>query len=627
MDTILREVVGRRRKLASEIDESDPARSTVTKQRLQHKNEEDLKLLTRVADAIVAVGLNPTIGAKPGKQLNEAYSDLAVALGRAFPTEGTGDESSLKAILERGLTPTVPTDYERWHCLHWPLAMPEVMERGGFDAIVGNPPFLGGQKLTGAMGDNVRNWLVNILAEGQRGSADLVAYFFLRAFSLLNERGSLGIIATNTVAQGSTREVGLDQMVDSGFTITYAIQSRSWPSQGANLEFAAVWGTRRVVSPQVTMVCDDESVPRISTLLEPAGRVEGRPERLIENSGIAFQGCIVLGKGFILESEEARGWIERDPRNAEVLFPYLNGEDLNSRSDCSASRWVIDFNDWSEERAAEHEAPYRRLLRDVKPERQRVKVDGSYALRKPLPERWWQYGEKRPALRKAIASLNEVLVIALVSKTVMPARVPTGQVFSHKLAVFATNRFTDQAVLSSSLHLMWVMRYSSTMRTDLNYSPSDVFETFPRPEPTEGLEAIGRTLDAERREIMLRRELGLTKLYNLVNDPGLEAGTDPDVDRMRAIHVELDAAVAAAYGWEDLDLTHGFHTYRKMTRWTVPPATRVELLDLLLEENHRRAAAEASAAAASGQSTGGSRSRRGRKSASSAQAQEATLDI
>lgn len=131
------------------------------------------------------------------------------------------------------------------------------------------------------------------------------------------------------------------------------------------------------------------------------------------------------------------------------------------------------------------------------------------------------------------------------------------------------------------------------MRTDPTYTPQKVFETFPRPEPTPELEAIGCTLDAERREIMLRRDLGLTKLYNLVNDPGLEAGTDPDVDRMRAIHVELDAAVAAAYGWKDLDLTHGFHSYRKMTRWTVSPAVRVEILDRLLEENHRRAAAEA----------------------------------
>ena len=578
-----------------------------------------------MADAVVAAGLDPAVGAKPGKRLNEAYGDLAVTLGRAFPADGAGDDSMLGAVLERGLTPTVPTDYERWHCLHWPLAVPEVMERGGFDAIVGNPPFLGGQKLTGAMGDNVRDWFVNILAEGRRGSADLVAYFFLRAFSLLNGRGTVGLIATNTVAQGDTREVGLDRMVDSGFTITRAIQSRSWPSQSATLEFAAVWGTRDAVSPRTAMVCDDAPVARISSLLEPAGRAEGRPERLAENSGIAFQGCIVLGKGFVLEPEEAREWIAEDPRNAEVLFPYLNGEDLNSRPDCSASRWVIDFG-LREFRGVEtYRLPFSRVVERVKPQRESVKVD----YRRKY---WWRFAAWAPSMRKAIADLDEALVIALVSKTAMPARVPTGQVFSHKLAVFATDRFTDQAVLSSSLHLMWVMRYSSTMRTDLNYSPSDVFETFPRPEPTAELEAIGRTLDAERREIMLRRGLGLTRLYNLVNDPGLKAGADPDVDRMRAIHVELDAAVAAAYGWEDLDLTHGFHTYRKMTRWTVPPATRVEILDRLLEENHRCAAAEAAAAAASGRSAPGgpgSRRTRSRKSAKAVQTpvQEATLDI
>ena len=623
VDAVVKRVTSRRQDLASEVSSTDPARSTTTKQRLQHKNEEDLKLLTQVADAIVAVGLNPVVGAKPGQRLNEAYSDLAVALGRAFPAEGASDDSMLEDLLKRGLTPTVPTDYKRWHCLHWPLAVPEVMERGGFDAIIGNPPFLGAKKLSPTMGQNLREWFVNVLAGRRAGNADLVAYFFLRAFSLLNERGTMGFIATNTVAQGDTREVGLDRMVDSGFTITCAIQSRSWPSRNANLEFAAVWGTRHVVSPQVTMVCEDESVPRISTLLEPAGRVEGKPERLNENSGIAFQGCIVLGKGFILEPEEAGEWIAEDPRHAEVLFPYLNGEDLNSRPDCSASRWVVDFNERSQEAARQYKLPWKHVFDKVRPER--VVKDAEKYPR--MVNEWWKYWNSRPAMRKAIADLDEVLVIARVSKTVIPLRVSTRQVISEQVVVFATDSYAQQAVLSSSLHQYWAIAYGSGMRSDPRYTPSDVFETFPRPEPTPELEAIGRTLHTERREIMLRRELGLTKLYNLVNDPGLEAGTDPDVDRLRAIHVELDAAVAAAYGWEDLDLTHGFHTYRKMTRWTVPPATRVEILDRLLEENHRRAAAEAAAAAASGQSTGGSRSRRGRKPASSAQAQEATLDI
>lgn len=585
VDAVVKRVTDRRQDLASEVSSTDPARSTTTKQRLQYENEEDLKVLTRVADAIVAVGLNPKVGAKSGQGLNEAYSDLAVALGRAFPAEGTSDDSMLEAILERGLTPTVLTDYERWHCLHWPLAMPEVMDRGGFDAIIGNPPFLGGNKLTGVLGVNIRDWFVEYIAGGRRGSADLVAYFFLRVFSFLNKHGTLGLIATNTVAQGDTREVGLDQMVDSGFTITRAVQSRSWPSRNANLEFAAVWGTLDTVSSQVTRICDDESVSRISSLLEPAGRVEGKPKRLAENARLAFIGCYVLGKGFVLELEEAREWIAEDPRNVEVLFPYLNGEDLNSRPDCSPSRWVIDFNAYSEEEVRTFRLPCERVLEKVRPERVGNK-------RKARRDYWWKFAENAVGMRKALADLNEVLVIALVSKAVMLARVPTGQVFSHALGVFATDSYAQQVVLSSSLHQDWAITYGSTLETRVRYTPSDVFETFPRPEPTPELEAIGRTLDIERREIMLRRELGLTKLYNLVNDPGLEAGTDPDVDRMRAIHVELDAAVAAAYGWKDLDLTHGFHTYRKMTRWTVPPATRVEILDRLLEENHRRAAAE-----------------------------------
>ena len=609
---ILEEVSRRREELASVVDANDPARSAKTKQRLQHENDESLATLNRVADAVVAVGLDPAIGAKPGKRLNQGYGDLIATLGRAFPEDGAGDDALLEAILERGLTPTVRTDYKRWHCLHWPLAMPEVMERGGFDAIIGNPPFLGGQKLTGAMGANIRDWFVQVLARGQRGSADLIAYFFLRAHSLLNDHGTLGLVATNTVAQGATREVGLDQMVDSGFTITRAIQSRSWPSQSANLEFAAVWGTHGTLSPQVMAVCDDTPVPRISTLLEPAGSVKGKPERLNENQEIAFQGCIVLGKGFILDPEEAVEWIAADSRNAEVLFPYLNGEDLNSRPDCSPSRWVIDFGTRSEVGARTYELPYGRVLEQVRSERAKNK-------RKTRRDYWWRFAENASGMRKAIADLDEVLVIARVSKTVMPVRVSTGSVMSEATVVFATDSHAQQAVLSSSFHQYWAIAYGSGMRSDPRYTPSDVFETFPRPKPTEELENIGRVLDVKRREIMLRRELGLTKLYNLVNDPGLETGADPDVDRMRAIHVELDETVAAAYGWDDLDLTHSFHSYRKVTRWTVPPAVRVEILDRLLEENHRRAAAEALTQSSSP-------AKRGRKAAKTP-IQEETLDI
>jgi hypothetical protein len=247
---------------------------------------------------------------------------------------------------------------------------------------------------------------------------------------------------------------------------------------------------------------------------------------------------------------------------------------------------VIDFGDRSEEESATYVLPFARVVDQVKLERMRNN-------RKVYRDYWWQYAEKRPAMRQGIAQLSEVLVIARISKTVMPLRLATGPVMNEKTVVFTSADYGDQALLSSSLHWLWTVKYTSTMRTDINYAPSDVFLTFPRPEPNGRLTALGQTLDDERREIMLRRQLGLTSVYNLVNDPKTADQSDADIARLRHIHKELDKAVMAAFGWEDILLDHGFHTYRQMTRWTVSPAARAEVLDRLLEENHRRYALQA----------------------------------
>ena len=371
VDSLIDRAVALRKNLASPVDDADPARSSAAKRRqLAQLHDEVTADLRRIADGVIGTGL--PLGGRPGKVLDSAYENLREAARKAYPGPGDGasDRTWLDASIERGLTPVVETDYERWQPLHWVIEAPDVMvDHGGFDAIIGNPPFLGGQKLTGAMGTPVRDWFVNVLADGRRGSADLVAYFFLRATSLLQRNGALGLVATNTVAQGDSREVGLDAMTADGFTITRAIQSRSWPAASANLEYAAVWGGLGPVTDGVLRVADDIAVSRISTLLEPAGRVSGNPIRLAENAGIAFQGCIVLGMGFVVDVAEAQEWIAADASNAGVLFPYLNGEDLNQRPDASASRWVIDFNDRSEVEAARFALPYARVLEQVKPER------------------------------------------------------------------------------------------------------------------------------------------------------------------------------------------------------------------------------------------------------------------
>ncbi|MET9827703.1 hypothetical protein ABZ038_40080, partial [Streptomyces sp. NPDC006349] len=173
----------------------------------------------------------------------------------------------------------------------------------------------------------------------------------------------------------------------------------------------------------------------------------------------------------------------------------------------------------------------------------------------------------------------------LVSRTVMPARVSSRQVLAHKLAVFTSASDADLAFLSSSFHSCWAWRNSSTMKSDLNYSPSDVFETLTRPIYTSDMRDAGGRLDQVRRQIMSARGLGLTKVYNLVNDPSVK---DSDIATLRACHRAVDMAVAAAYGWTDLSMEHGFHPTRQGVRHTFPMSTRIEILDRLLEANHQQ---------------------------------------
>jgi hypothetical protein len=589
IDSIIRRAVALRERLATEIDEDDPARSSAAKHRQLRELHEITSALAQIADGVIAAGL--ALGGKPGRVLDEAYGNLREAVKKAHPGP-RGQEAEniwLESIIDRGLTPTVQTDYERWLPLHWILEAPDVLiQHGGFDAIVGNPPFLGGTKLSGAMGAGVRDWLVQMLAMGMTGKADLVAYFFLRALSLLSQDGTLGLIATNTIAQGETRAVGLGQMTSHGFTIVRAIKSRRWPAKSAAIDYSAVWGTLSAVSDETIRMADDKKVDRISTMLEEERSITAPPARLDENAAIAFEGHKPYGMGFTLGHESAEQMRRDDPKNGAVLFPFLSGDDLSASPTLSGSRSIVDFNDMTLPEAAQYELPLAHVVEFVKPERDKERQAS-------LREKWWQYGRRRPELRKSIAGLNEVLVVVKHSKVVMPVRVSSHQVFSHALTVFATDSYEIQAVLSSSIHLLWAITYGSTLETRVRYTASDVFETFPCPRSRQSLELIGRTLDEERREIMLRRGLGLTKLYNVVNDPQITDAADTDVARLRAIHVELDKAVMDAYGWSDIALDHGFHTYRQMERWTISPAARVEILDRLLEENHRRAAAEVAA--------------------------------
>ncbi|WP_433515282.1 Eco57I restriction-modification methylase domain-containing protein [Nonomuraea sp. CA-143628] len=603
--SLLGDVAERRRALTSiEVDEDDPLGALARKRSILGQIELDTAQVRSFADLLVGASLahaveqgrltadHPVPGHGDRARGFDAASLKASALASASVRHDP--ESMLKERVQRKewLETDRVTGYFDRHPIHWPLTFPEVFDGKrlngpGFDAIIGNPPFLGGSKISGSSGPAYREHLVTAIARGAKGNGDLVAYFLLRAHALLNGAGQTGLIATNTLAQGDTREVGLDRLIAAGVTIRQSVKSKPWPSSSAVLEYCVVWSSCAALGEAATRMADEVEVSGITPSLDPESRVVGNPHRLVASSGIAIFGTYVLGMGFTMEPEKVSALIRQDERNRGILFPYLNGQDLNSRPDCSASRWIINFKDWPESEAKKYPHCYEQVVKLVKPER-------AQNANKQVRERWWQYKRPTVDLYRAIASLERVIVITLVSKVVMPVMVPTGQVFAHKLGVFATDDTAMLAMLSSAPHYWWTRARSSTMKADINYSPSDVFETLPLPELTQEMRDLGARLDTYRRDLMLSRQAGLTTTYNMVNNP---ANTDDDIAELRRIHVAIDEAVCRAYGWTDLldKLAHGHHPVARETRFTVGPAVQRELVDRLLELNRARYAEEVKA--------------------------------
>jgi hypothetical protein len=568
------------------------------KQRLFDNIRSQTKRLTHAADRLLAASWQPAKAAERMTLLRTALQEVDDRIRDVPP-----DTLEAEGIAHR----------EEVGCpkpFHWALEFPEVfLERGGFDAFVCNPPFMGGQKITGNLGNDYRDYLVEHLARGKRGSADLCAYFFLRAERLLRESGQFGFLATNTIAQGDTREVGLDQLTANGCLIPRAVPSRKWPG-AANLEVAHVW--MRKGRWDAPFVLDEKRGSGITSMLtEPyssnldldpitiqsgfsAGLSPGKPYRLAANAGKSFQGSIVLGMGFVMEPDEAKALIGKNPRNIDVLFPYLNGEDLNSRPDQSASRWVINFFDWPLDRNSapdEYEGPvaadYPECLviveEKVKPER----MENTFS--KSAREKWWQYERGRPELYRAITGMERALAGVLHTKHWSIGVCSERTVYSHALVIFCMNDNFSFALLESFIHETWAREYSGSLETRMRYTPSDCFETFPFPSNANGVGVLGQSYQEDRQHILQSRREGITKTYNRFHDP---AEPSAEIQKLRDLHVDMDHAVAAAYGWDDLGLGHGFHETKQGIRYTISEAARREVLARLLKLNHERYAEE-----------------------------------
>lgn len=500
---------------------------------------------------------------------------------------------------------------------HWFIAFPETMAAGGFDCVLGNPPYLGNRALSGTYGEAFLAWVKHAFAP--IAAVDLSAYFLRRIFDILKPGGFFSVIATKTIAQGAAREGGLEQIVKQGGEIVFGSRMLRWPGQ-ASVSVTLISVAKGPFSGQRTL--DGKPVPHINSYLDSEAE-SAQPTSLLVNSSRSFQGVIVLGMGFILQPEEAECLTSGNPHNREVIWPYLSGEDINSRPSQSASRWAINFFDRDEDECRSAFPEVMGIVEArVRPERTRLKDDGTYALRKPLPQRWWIYADKRPALYRALESLDQVLVTARVAKYSIFTFVPCRQVFMDKVVVVADDRPESLGILQSDLHSSWAWRYSSTMLNHgLNYAPSDCFENFPFPDDhwvarRESLAEAARTFDVLRGQLCKRLGLGLTEIYNLFHTRDLSpehvakvskkpadvarAGFD-SLLKLRRLHVALDNAVRDAYGWSDLNLGHDFVDVETLpendrVRYTISTAARREVLKRLLALNHQRAKEEAARA-------------------------------
>ncbi|WP_406699444.1 type IIL restriction-modification enzyme MmeI [Singulisphaera sp. Ch08] len=544
------------------------------KQRLFDNIRSQTKRLNYAADRLLAASWGPAKPAERVALLRKALQEVNDRI-RDVPPD-TLEADGLADRKEAGC----PRPF------HWALEFPEVfLDRGGFDAFVCNPPFMGGQKISGhpSMGDSYREYLIENLAEGKRGSADLCAYFFLRAFGMLREGGHFGFLATNTVSQGDSRLTGLDQIVANGGVIYWATPSHVWP--GAAAVYVAIclvckggWDGECVL--------DGKAAPSISALLDAEYR-SANPCVLQSNANQSFKGIEVYGTGFLLSEEQALSLIRKNVRLKNVLRPYLDGQTVNSSPDLTTDRWVIDFTGLSLEEAMGYEECFRIVESLVKPQRLALASRNSSGISRA--KLWWRFSREVKDLYDIIASMNRVLVVARVSRTLAFAYVDPNQVLNEMLVVFVSPRSSILSLLQSSLHAVWCWTYSSTLKGDLRYSQTDCFETFPLPSPSEELDLLGESYHEYRSDIMLSRQEGLTKTYNRFHAPDESVA---DIQKLRDLHVEMDKAVAAAYGWDDLDLCNGFHETKQGTRFTISESARQEVLARLLKLNHERYAEE-----------------------------------
>lgn len=438
--------------------------------------------------------------------------------------------------------------------------------------IVGNPPFLGGKRMRTGLDDNTVDILFQLYAGRVPPEADLVTYWFEKARAQLVAGATkrVGLVATNSIRGGANRRV-LDRIVQQT-QIFEAWSDEPWIIDGAAVRVSLVcFG---VGDDQIQL--DGKPVSQINADLTSGTLDLTKARRLDENLGVAFMGD-TKGGAFDIPGELARMWLAAplNPNsrpNADVLRPWRNGQDITRRP---SDTWIIDFGlDMTEREASYYEAPFEHVQNEVLPERSKNRRD-------TYRKHWWRHVEPRPALLAKLREIPRYIVTPRVAKHRVFSWLPSTVLPDS--AVIAITRDDDITfgILHSRFHEIWSLRLGTSLEDRPRYTPTTTFETYPFPEGLSPRRSTENVHDDLHGKAIAEAAERLMKLRDHWLNPGDLAVVVPEVvpgfpdrvvprnagaartlsDRtltklynerpqwLADAHRDLDAAVAAAYGW------------------------------------------------------------------------------
>lgn len=497
--------------------------------------EDDISSVRLIGDAAVAAFFSST---KPKEQKEERDRLLNVVL--AWQKDRAGYQPLVDAQLGLRQTQSATSPF------HWEIEFPEVFSRNGagFDVIVGNPPFMGGSRLSTALGESYETCL-KATWPSLVGKIDLVVFFFHRAAGLMRSSGTVALIATYRIADGANALVGLRPLTVAPWAIYWAYRDRRWPGLASTRVSQIAFQRRPITKPVVlegSVVTHIGCDLRASTDLSSAFDLRANADR-------SFLGAKPDSLGFMLSDKERDQIVAHSPTEAEAIRRYIIGSDITSRPLSDGSRWIVDFTDFDEAEARSRFPLCFSLVSErVKPGRMALK-------RAAYREHWWQFTEPQRRAHQTARVHNRILGISRVTKHFVWQWIDPQQVISDKIAFVVSQSDAVFGVIQSCFHEYWSLRRSGKLGVTFSYSPTACFRSFPFPIWTPEHEAdVGRVaaqLDACRRRISASDAIGLTEIYNRFHDRN---SSDDEIEELRQLHGMLDVAVSKAFGWGDLDL-------------------------------------------------------------------------